>query len=73
MKSITDIQHIADVLHENLCKRDHNEDCGWDYDTWGNPHYDRIKWYERAESVGKVFNLEQVETFFELLYYKPGV
>lgn len=72
MKTNSDpnIQKIADILHENLCDQEHTERCGWFYDSWENPHYDRNKWYKKAEKVSEKFNADQVKQMFDLIYAK---
>ena len=30
---------IADMLHAKLCRRNHSDGCGWEYESWDNYVY----------------------------------
>jgi hypothetical protein len=42
---------IAEELHRIKCRDNHIDGCGWDYESWENPGYDRNRYLEKAQEL----------------------
>jgi hypothetical protein len=46
---------IAELLHTKLCTSNHDDRCGWDYESWERPGYSRSEYLKKATKIlGKV-------------------
>ena len=53
-------QKIADYIHELKCPWSHVDQCGWEYNSWDNPGYERKKYYERAKKLVNLYGADKV-------------
>lgn len=44
---------IAEILHNKFCNQSHIDQCGWDYESWNNPGYARMRFIEDARFLIK--------------------
>lgn len=48
-------QAVADVLHEGLCRMNHTDGCGYEYESWSNVTNtsagSKVRWLSKARKV----------------------
>lgn len=57
--SLTPAQRIAEDLHEILCRDNHDDQCGWFYESWKEPlwrYSSRRQYILMAERVLEILN-----------------
>lgn len=44
---------FADFIHDKMCRHNHQDGCGYHYESWGSPELWREKkiWIDKAERV----------------------
>jgi len=42
---------LATFLHDNLCRWNHTDGCGWGYEKWEDPGYAKTKYIKRAKAL----------------------
>jgi hypothetical protein len=51
LENLTPAQQLAEYLHGKQCNWDHTSGCGWFYESWEKPGYDRNQYLEKAERL----------------------
>lgn len=51
MTNENQIREVATVIHMHTCKKNHVDDCGWDWDSWEDPSKDRKYYVARAKET----------------------
>ena len=49
---------LAEIIHDKMCRSNHTDGCGWDYESWETPSYSRIMYLEKAEHILSLVNYE---------------
>ena len=65
-KAMPDDKKLAEILHEKQCHSNHEDMCGWFYDSWSDKlgEYSARKIYlEKAREILKDFTFEQAVNF----------
>ncbi len=42
---------LATLIHKRMCRWNHMDECGWDYESWDKPGYARNRYLEKADKV----------------------
>lgn len=58
-------QIIASRLHALKCKWNHIDQCGWEYNTWDNPGYERKEYYKKAKKLVDKYGANKVLEMLE--------
>jgi len=57
---LTEVQRVAELLHEKQCHWAHEDQCGWFYESWKNPGSSRRQYLEKAENMLNEMSYEQI-------------
>lgn len=60
-------RETAEILHENLCKHNHTDGCGWFYDNGDWTEYSRKIYLEMARRLLAHFRKDQIYLFLSLM------
>lgn len=44
-------QRLADMIHYEQCHLNHNDACGWYYESWDKPGFSRDQYLKKAKEI----------------------
>lgn len=54
LETITPARQLANELHKRQCHLNHIDQCGWEYDKWGEGA--KKRWEDKAEKILSTLN-----------------
>lgn len=57
-KKLTPAQQLADILHSKQCRWNHEDGCGYYYESWSNPGNNRYEYLAKANAMLKDIDFE---------------
>ena len=64
---LTPAQTIAELLHSKICTSSHDDRCGWEYDSWEHPGYNKSSYLEKATKILAKVTFSQAKDVIELI------
>jgi hypothetical protein len=61
------IKEVAHAIHRTMCRKRHDDDCSFYYDTWDNPSGERQKYIKQAIGMLKCANKEVILSILDIL------
>lgn len=61
------IKEVAYAIHRTICRKRHDDDCSFYYDTWDNPSGERQKYIKQAIGMLKCANKEVILNILDIL------
>lgn len=64
---LTPAQRMANFLHKELCHMNHEDMCGWEYNSWERPDSSRLRYLEKAEVLLTIADAETVKKIIRVI------
>lgn len=65
--SLPEVNRLADLIHKKICRSNHTDACGWEYESWSKIGATRLSYVKKAEAILKnvdyqlaVFTIENI-------------
>jgi hypothetical protein len=61
------IKEVAHAIHRTICRKRHDDDCSFYYDTWDNPSGQRQKYIKQAIAMLKWAHKDAILSILDIL------